>query len=223
MKIKAIITGATGMVGEGVLFECLNNGNVEKVLVIGRKTCGYSDPKLKEIIHKDFFDLSPVRSELEGYNACFFCLGVSSVRMKEAEYNNLTYNLTMTLARVLSELNPGMTFCYVSGAGTDSTEKGKRMWARVKGRTENDLKKLPFRQVFNFRPAFIRTFLPVKPTQTYYRTYKSVQWMFPVIKLLFPNSVSELQDIAMAMINVTMKGYEKNILEVKDINFAAGI
>jgi hypothetical protein len=223
MKIKAIITGATGMVGEGVLYECINNEEVEKILVIGRKPCGYSDSKLKEVIHKDFFDLSPIRSELEGYDACFFCLGVSSLGMKEDEYTHLTYNLTMNLAKTLSELNPGMTFCYISGAGTDSTEKGKTMWARVKGRTENDLKKLPFRQVYNFRPAFIRTFLPVRPTQAYYRTYKSVQWMFPAIKLLFPGSVSELKNIARAMINVTLKGYGKSILEVRDINNAASL
>src|SRR6266508_2253769 len=154
--IKAIITGATGMVGEGVLHICLNHPNVEQILVINRKPCGVQHPKLKEIIHTDFYNLSSIEDQLIGYNACFFCLGISSVGMKEADYFKVTYTLTMHVAETLSRHNPDMTFCYISGAGTDSTEKGRIMWARVKGKTENDLMKLPFRDVFAFRPGFIK-------------------------------------------------------------------
>jgi uncharacterized protein YbjT (DUF2867 family) len=154
-KIRAIITGASGMVGEGVLHECLLDPQVEAVLVIGRKPCGTVHPKLKEIIHADFFDISPIANQLSGYNACYFCLGVSSVGMKEPEYYRLTYTLTLNVAQTLSKCNPDMTFCYVSGASTDSTEKGRSMWARVKGKTENDLMKLPFKQVFAFRPGYM--------------------------------------------------------------------
>jgi len=217
-KLKVIITGATGMVGEGVLYECLQNSEVENILVITRKPCGYSHPKLKEIIHGDFLNVSPLSEQLSGYNACFFCLGVSSLGKKESEYTKLTYDLTINFAKSLAGLNPDMTFCYISGAGTDSTEKGKLMWARVKGRTENDLMKLPFKSVFNFRPAFIHTSLPIKPTQTYYSTYKYFVWLFPIMKLIAPNYVTTLKNIASAMIKVSLTGYSKNIIESKEIN-----
>ena len=156
MKIKAIITGATGMVGEGVLHECLLSPDVESVLVINRRPCGVSHSKLKEIIHKDFFDLSPIKDQLKHYNACYFCAGISSVGKKEDEYTRITYDLTMNFAKTLVELYPDMTFTYISGLGTDSTEKGKIMWARVKGKTENDLMKLPFKASYMFRPGFIQ-------------------------------------------------------------------
>jgi putative NADH-flavin reductase len=159
MKIKAIITGATGMVGEGVLHECLNHPDVESVLIINRKPYGLKHEKLKEIIHKDFFDLTLIEDQLSGYNACFFCAGVTSLGKKEEEYKRLTYNLTMnfaeTLVKVNGEKSKEITFCYVSGTGTDSTEKGKTMWARVKGKTENDLMKLPFKNAYAFRPGYI--------------------------------------------------------------------
>ena len=151
MKIKAIITGATGMVGEGVLHECLLHPDVESVLVINRKPCGVKHEKLKEIIHKDFLDLSAIEEQLAGYNACYFCAGVSSVGKKEDEYTRITYDLTLNFANTLVKLNPDMTFCYVSGVGTDSTEKGRSMWARVKGKTENDLLKLPFKAAYMFQ------------------------------------------------------------------------
>ncbi len=161
MKIKAILTGATGMVGEGVLRECLQHPDVEQVLVINRKPGGVTSeasarPKLREIIHTDFFDLTPIETELVGYNACFFCLGVSSVGMKEADYKRLTYDLTLHAAQLLARLNPDMMFCYVSGAGTDSTAQGRSMWARVKGATENALLQLPFRKAYMFRPGFLK-------------------------------------------------------------------
>ncbi len=216
-KLRVIVTGATGMVGEGVVHECLQNEAVETVLVITRNPTGTSHAKLKEIVHKDFFNLSTIANQLKGYNACFFCLGVTALGKSEDEYAKLTYTLTIGFAETLAKLNTDMTFCYVSGSGTDSSEKGKIMWARVKGRTENDLMKLPFKQVFNFRPAGIKTMLPVKPHQTYYTTYKYFSWIFSIVKLIAPNYVIDLKDIAQVMINVSLSGYSKNNIEVKDM------
>jgi len=216
-KLRVIITGATGMIGEGVLHECLQHSQVEKVLVITRQPSGYTHPKLSEIIHKDFFDISPLSDRLTGYNACYFCLGVTSVGKKEPEYTKLTYTLTMNFAGILAKLNPDMTFCYISGAGTDSTEKGKTMWARVKGKTENDLQKLPFKRVYNFRPGGIEPFLPLKPTHTYYKMYKYVKWVISAMKVIAPNFVITLKDLAAAMINASLIGYSKSVLEMKDM------
>jgi hypothetical protein len=213
INIKAIVTGATGMVGEGVLHECLLHPQVEAVLVIGRKPCGVVHPKLREIIYPDFFDLSPIEDQLSGYNACYFCLGVSSVGMKEPEYYKLTYTLTMHVAQMLSKLNPNMTFCYVSGGGTDSSEKGRSMWARVKGKTENDLMKLPFKQVFAFRPGYMHSTEGLKNTLPY---YKYISWMYPFFRMVLPQFVSTLAELGQAMINVTRFGYNKQILEIKD-------
>ncbi|MGN6638785.1 MAG: NAD-dependent epimerase/dehydratase family protein, partial [Mucilaginibacter sp.] len=168
-KIRAIVTGATGMVGEGVLHECLQHPQVDSVLIINRKPSGVSHSKLKEIIHKDFLDISAIEDQLSGYNACYFCLGVSSVGMKEPEYYRLTYTLTMNVAQTLSRLNPDMVFCYVSGASTDSTEKGRMMWARVKGKTENDLMKLPFKEVFAFRPGYMHPTPGLKNAISFYK------------------------------------------------------
>lgn len=212
-KIRAIVTGATGMVGEGVLHECLQSPEVEEVLIINRKPSGYTHPKLKEIIHQDFFDISPIKAQLKGYHACFFCLGVSSVGMKEEEYTKMTYTLTMHVAETLSKLNPDMTFCYVSGSATDSTEKGRSMWARVKGKTENDLMKLPFKAVYNFRPGYMHPTPGLKNTLPY---YKYLSWMYPVVRKFFPNYVSTLAELGQGMIKVATNGYEKHILEVKD-------
>lgn len=220
-KLKVIITGVTGMVGEGVLFECLHHPEVERVLVITRKSCGYSHPKLTEIIHSDFLDISSLSDRLTGYNACYFCLGVTSLGKSEAEYARLTYTLTLNFATTLATLNPDMTFCYISGVGTDSTEKGRTMWARVKGKTENDLMKLPFRQVYNFRPGGIEPFLPLKSSQTYYKTYKYLGWLFSLMKVIAPNLVITLKDLAAAMINASLTGYPKNILEMKDMKLLA--
>ena len=217
-NIKAIVTGATGMVGEGVLHECLQHPQVTEVLVIGRKPCGVIHPKLKEIIHADFFDLSSTQDQLKGYNACYFCLGVSSVGMKEPEYYKMTYTLTMHVAETLSKQNPDMIFCYVSGGGTDSTEKGNSMWARVKGKTENDLMNLPFKQVYNFRPGYMH---PTKGLKNVLPYYKYITWLYPFFRAVLPNFVSTLAELGLAMINVTLFGYEKQILEVKDIKIAA--
>lgn len=202
------------MVGEGVLHECLLSPDVEQVLVVVRKPSGITHPKLKEVVHKDFHNILPIESELTGYNACFFCLGVSSVGMKEPEYTQLTYDLTIHFATTLSRLNPGMTFCYISGAGTDSTEKGRSMWARIKGRTENQLMRLPFKKAYMFRPGYIH---PTKGLKNTLKPYRYISWMYPILKTFFPGSASTLREVGLAMINVTTKGYEKSILEVRDI------
>lgn len=214
MKIKAIITGATGMVGEGVLAEALRHPEMEKVLVINRKPCGVIDPKLTEILHKDFFDLSPVADQLKGYNACFFCLGVSSVGMKKEVYYSMTYTLTMHMAEILAKQNPDMVFCYVSGSGTDSSEKGKVNWARVKGKTENDLMKLPFKNVYAFRPGLM---LPEKGAKYIHGYYLLYRILYPPLRVLLPGFVSTLKEVATGMINSVLLGYEKPVLEVKDI------
>jgi uncharacterized protein YbjT (DUF2867 family) len=214
MKIKAIVTGATGMVGEGVLQECLVHPDVEKVLVINRKPCGLTNPKLTEILHADFFNLSAVAEQFKGYNACFFCLGVSSVGMKEDKYYSLTYDLTMHMAEILAKQNPDMTFCYVSGAGTDSSEKGKISWARVKGKTENDLMKLPFKKVFAIRPGFM---LPSKNAKNVAGYYAVFRFLYPGLRALFPKYVTTLKEVALAMINSVIYGYEKPVLEVNDL------
>jgi hypothetical protein len=218
-KIKVIITGSTGMVGEGVLLECLRHPDIGSVLVINRRNCGYSHPKLKEIIHHDFSDLRSLEDRLSGYDACYFCAGVSSVGMKEAEYSRLTYELTMSFAQTLSRLNQDMVFCYVSGAGTDSSEKGRMMWARVKGRTENDLMKLQFKNVFAFRPAFMK---PVPGQRNVLSFYKYILWLYPPLHALFPQYFGTLTDLGLAMIRCTVSGYEKKVLEVKDIAELAG-
>ena len=214
MKIKAIITGATGMVGEGVLSEALRHPDVEQVLVVNRKLCGVSHPKLKEVLVKDFFDLSSIEGQLSGYNACFFNLGVSSVGMKEPEYTHLTYDLTLNFAKTVVKSNPDMTFIYVSGASTDSTEKGSLMWARVKGKTENDLMKLPFKQVYAFRPGLMKPADDAKNVPSWGRY---ILWLYPVIHALVPGSACTLSEVGVAMINAVTKGYEKQVLEVKDI------
>jgi len=212
MNIKVIITGASGMVGEGVLYECLQYNDVEEILVIGRRSCGYAHPKLKEIVYSDMYNLSSIEDQLEGYDACFFCLGMSSVGVKEPAFTKVTYDLTMHFATTLSKLNPEMTFCYVSGRGTN--ENGKQMWQRVKGKTEADLMKLPFKQVYNFRPGVIKSTKGLKHTLP---LYKWLSWMLPIINTVAPKSVVSLRQIGDAMINATMIGYKKKILEVRDI------
>lgn len=214
MKISPILTGATGMVGEGVLHECLQHPDVEKVLVVGRRSCGVEHPKLTEIIHGDFYDFSAIESQLQPYNACFFCLGTSSVGKDESTFRQMTYDLTLKFATTVCRLNPGMTFCYISGAGTDSTEKGRLMWARVKGKTENDLMKLPFKKVYNFRPGYMQPTPGLKNALKYYRY---IAWMYPALRAVFPNQASTLKEMGLAMIHAVSKGYEKNIVEVKDI------
>jgi hypothetical protein len=213
MKIKAIITGASGMVGEGVLHECCQRNEVQEVLVVGRRSCGYTHPKIKEIVHSNLYDLSNIEDQLKGYNACYFCLGISSVGVKEPEFTKVTYDLTMRFAQTLSRLNPDMIFCYVSGRGTN--ENGKQMWQRVKGKTETDLTKLPFKGVYNFRPGIMK---PTKGLKNTLSLYKWTGWLIPIINTISPGSVLTLKQVGDAMINVTLKGYDTSILEVRDID-----
>jgi hypothetical protein len=215
MSIKAIIFGASGMVGEGVLLRALERPDVESVLVIGRRSCSIKHNKLKEIIHNDFYNYSAIEGQLVGYNACFFCLGVSSVGMSEKDYYHVTYDLTMQAASTMSKLNPDMTFCYISGTGTDSSEKGRLMWARVKGKTENHLMALPFKAVYLFRPGFMQ---PVKGQRNIKSIFKVVDFIYPFIKTLFPNSGCKLEDLGTAMIMSAKVGYSKHIIENKDID-----
>ena len=218
MKINAIITGATGMVGEGVLLECLNHPDVEQVLVINRKPGGVSHPKLREIIHSDFFNLAPIEQQLAGFNACYFCLGISSVGIGKEEYRHITYDLTLNVAQVLARLNPEMTFCYVTGAGTDSSEKGRIAWARVKGATENALLKL-FKKAYMFRPGFMKSTPGQKNLKSFYRY---IAWLYPIGRALYPKGFCTLQEVGLAMINAAIQGAPKQILEVKDIVALAG-
>ena len=213
MTNSVIITGATGMVGEGVLLECLADSRVARVLVINRKASGATHPKLVEIVHADFHDLSAIQSQLAGYDACFFCLGVSSVGMSEADYTRVTQDLTLEFGRTLARLNPDMAFCYVTGKGTDSTEHGKTMWARVKGRTENQLLRLFPRGVM-FRPGMMRA----KPGQKNLKGwYHALAWIYPIGRALWPSAFCTLQEVAQAMINAATVGSPKKILEVGDI------
>jgi hypothetical protein len=213
MTIKAIITGATSMVGEGVLLECPSHPEVDQVLVINRKPGGVSHPKLREIIHPDFFNLAPIASQLTGYNACFFCLGVSSVGMSQEEYRHITYDLTLSVARLLAGSNPELTFCYVTGAGTDSSERGRVAWARVKGATENALLRL-FHHGYMFRPGFMKPTPGQRNAKSYYQL---IGWLYPIGRALYPAGFCTLQEVGQAMINAVRKGYPKPILEVKDI------
>ena len=213
MKFKAIVKGATGMVGEGVMHECLLHPDVSEVLIINRRPSGFTHPKLKEIVHKDFQDLFPIASQLAGYDACFFCLGVTSIGKNEEEYTRLTHTLTMHMANILAGDSPDMTFCYVSGSGTDSTEKGRTMWAKVKGKTENDILKL-FKNGYAFRPGFMK---PTPGLKNALSGYKYLNWLFPILQKLAPKFVCTLKEVGLAMIHAVTKGYEKRTLEVKDI------
>ncbi|MEO6820317.1 MAG: NAD-dependent epimerase/dehydratase family protein [Ginsengibacter sp.] len=211
LPIKVIITGATGMVGEGVLFECLQNEHVTEVLIVSRRHYEMQHPKLKELIVPDFMKLDQFSENIKGYDACFFCAGVSSVGKKEDQFTYLTYDTTLAFARSLVKVNSNMVFTYVSGAKTDSTEKSKMMWARVKGRTETDLAKLGFKAEYNFRPGIIMPF----PAQKNWKPI--VKFLVKIIKTILPKSVLTLKEIGCAMINTVIIGYSKNVLEVSDI------
>ena len=216
--MKVIITGATGMVGKGVLLECLDHESVEKVLVIGRNPVDVSHPKLEELIHADFSDFSTAKEQLAGFDACFLCMGISSVGMKEEDFKMVTYDSTLALARELVTLNPGMTVTYVSGEGTDSSEKGRVMWARVKGKTENDLIKLGFKQAFMFRPGFIIPLRGIKSrTKAYQFVYDYFMWLVRLFKAVAPNAVVNTTQVGKAMINCALYGYNSIILKPKDI------
>ncbi len=212
--MKLILTGATGMVGEGVLHECIQRTDINQIPILSRKPLGTLHPKVKEILVNDFYNLTNIEAHLVGYDGCLFCLGTSSVGKTSEEFYKISYTLTMSLANTLVKVNPNMTFCHISGSGTDSTEKGRIAWARTKGKTENDLTKLPFKSVYNFRPSYLHPTPGMKNTLSYY-TY--VSWLYPFFKRIMPNSFCTLAQLGQAMINACIYGYEKQILEVKDI------
>lgn len=207
------------MVGQAVLRECLLDPNVERVLSIVRSSTGHSEPTLRELVHNDFFDFSAIEMELSGYDACFFCLGVSSAGMKEAEYRRVTYDITLAAARVLASVNPNMTFIYVSGTGTDSSEGGRSMWARVKGKTENDLLGLPFKAAYMFRPGVIVPLHGVKSKTTFVRVFYTVlKPVLPILYAFFPKYMTTTEQMGRAMVKVAREGAPKSILETADIN-----
>lgn len=221
--MKVILFGATGMVGQGVLRECLLDDGVEQVLAMGRSATGQQHAKLREAVHKDLLDYSAIEGTLSGYDACFFCLGVSSAGMSEQDYTRVTYDLTLAAARVLARLNPDMTFIYVSGTGTDSSEQGRSMWARVKGRTENALFGLPFKAKYMFRPGYIQPMHGiVSKTRLYRLGYAVMGPLYPVMKALFPKYVTTTEQVGRAMLRVAREGAPRTVLENSDINALAG-
>lgn len=217
--MRVIIFGATGMVGQGVLRECLVDAGVERVLVVGRSPTGVSNAKLDEIIHDNFLDYSAIETQLTGFDACFFCLGVSSIGMSEERYRHLTYDLTLAAATTLARLNPQMVFTYVTGAGTDSTEQGSRMWARIKGKTENDLLKLPFKAAYMFRPGAIQPLHGARSKTAWVQAvYTATRPLWSVLRRLFPQLVTSTEQIGRGMIRVAREGYPRRVLEMVDIN-----
>jgi uncharacterized protein YbjT (DUF2867 family) len=221
--VRVIIFGASGMVGRGVLLECFDDAGVTAVTAVGRTACGDSHPKLRELLHHDFFDYSAVEASLAGSDACFFCLGVSSAGMREAAYSRLTLDLTLAAAEAVVRGSPEAVFCYVSGAGTDSTERGRSMWARVKGRTENRLLAMPFRAAYMFRPGYIQPRRGIRSKTALYRAaYTVLGPFFPIWQALAPDAVTTTAQVGRAMIRVARDGHSSRILETRDINAIAG-
>jgi uncharacterized protein YbjT (DUF2867 family) len=218
--VKVILFGATGMVGAGVLHECLRDDRVHEVWAVQRSSSGTSHPKLRELIRTDFMDFGDALEDFHGADACFFCLGVTAVGKSEEEYSRLTFDLTLAAGRAMAEVTPGMTFCYVSGQGTDSSEKGRVMWARVKGRTENALLQLPLR-AYMLRPGYIHPMRGIRSKTRVYRVfYRLMTPVYPVLKRLTPNLVTTNETVGRAMIEVALRGYPTRVLEVRDINKA---
>jgi uncharacterized protein YbjT (DUF2867 family) len=222
--MNVLLFGATGMVGQGVLRECLLDPEVERVETVGRTGTRQVHPKLREVVHEDLWHYESIEPELAGFDACFFCLGVSSAGMKEADYARVTYDITMAAAETLARLNPGMTFIYVSGAGTDSSEQGRSMWARVKGKTENALVRLPFKVAFMFRPGFIQPLHGVRSKTASYRIlYSLMKPLLPLLRWAMPGSILTTEQIGRAMIVVAKSGAPKQILEARDISAIAPV
>jgi uncharacterized protein YbjT (DUF2867 family) len=220
--MNIVIFGASGMVGQGVLLECLRDIGVEHVLVIGRSSAGRQHDKLREVLVTDLFDVASYAGELTDLDACFFCLGVSSAGMSEAGYRRLSYDLTVAVAQELAARNSGLCFVYVSGAGTDSTERGRTMWARVKGATESALLRMPFRSAFMFRPGFIQPLDGIRSkTRAYRLGYVLMAPVMPLLRRTFPNSILTTREIGQAMLAVARNGWPRPVLEAKDIHAAA--
>jgi uncharacterized protein YbjT (DUF2867 family) len=218
--MRVIIFGATGMVGKGVLLECLDAARIDRVLLVSRHPIDVSHPKLREIVHQDFFHFVSIQSQFADADACFFCLGVSSVGMSQREYHHLTYDLTLAAATALASVAaPRLTFCYVSGEGTDSTERGRAAWARTKGKTENALLRLPFKAAFMFRPGYIQPLKGIRSkTRWYQAIYDVIGPFYPLFRRLLPRYVTTTVNIGRAMIQVAATGYSKQILSSADIN-----
>lgn len=212
--LKIVLTGATGFVGEGVLLTCLAQPAVQRVLSVSRTRSTITHPKLEQLIVPDFMQLAALEPHVRGYDACFYCAGISSSGLTEAAYTHVTYDTALHFARTLVQLDALMTFCHVSGAHADSSEHGRVMWARVKGKAENALAGLPFRKVYNFRPGFMR---PLPGQQHVQSFYKLMGRTYPVLNALFPRNVSTLEEVGLAMINSVLHGYPKSVLEVPDI------
>jgi uncharacterized protein YbjT (DUF2867 family) len=222
--MKVIIFGATGMVGQGVLRECLLDPEIEGVLTVGRRATGRNDPKLRELVLDDLHDYSAVTDKLAGYDACYFCLGIASAGMKEEDYRRITRDIPAAAGAALAALNPNLTFILVSGRSTDSSEKGSVMWARVKGAAENAIFALPCKGKYAFRPGLIQPLHGIKSRTTLYRVmYVIFSPLVPLLRALYPNSVSTTEQIGRAMLNVTRRGYPKQILETADIEAAANL
>jgi uncharacterized protein YbjT (DUF2867 family) len=220
--MKVMIFGATGMVGQGVLRECLLDADIEVVQTVGRSATGVKNAKLREIVHANLFDCTAIEADLSGFDACFFCLGVTSAGKSEADYTHLTYDLTLAVAQSLARLNPQvpprMTFVYVSGKGTDTSEQGRLMWARVKGKTENAILRLPFKAAYMFRPGAIQPMHGERPKVAAYRVlYNLTKPLIPALRKLFPNQILTTEEMGRAMIRVAHRGYSKNVLEPPDI------
>jgi uncharacterized protein YbjT (DUF2867 family) len=217
--MRVLLFGATGMVGQGVLRECLLDPDVESVMIVARSATGQQHAKLRELLHNDFLDYSPIEEQLSGFDACFFCLGVSSAGMSEENYRRITHDFTLAAAQVLARLNPNMTFIYVSGTGTDSSESGRSMWARVKGKTENDLLRLPFRAAYMFRPGLIVPLHGIQSRTGLYRAfYALLTPLLPFLNARFPKYVTSTEQIGRAMLKVAKQGWPKRVLETSDIN-----
>lgn len=217
--MNVMLFGATGMVGQGVLRECLLDADVAQVLCVGRRATGLQHPKLRELVVPDMLDYSAVQKELVGYDACLFCLGVSSVGMSEEDYRRVTYDITLAAARLLERLNPQMSFIYVSGAGTDSSERGPRMWARIKGETENALMRLPFKAAYMFRPGFIQPLHGVRSKTALYRwIYLLARPVFSLVRLVAPNRVTTSEQLGRAMLVAAKRGAPAPLVEMPDIN-----
>jgi uncharacterized protein YbjT (DUF2867 family) len=220
--VKVLLFGATGMVGAGTLLECLADSRVTSVLAVTRSPTGRTHPKLREVLHADFFNYESLRGDFAACDVCFFCLGVSSIGLKEADYTRLTYDLTMAAARVMAQVNPKMTFCYVSGVGTDSSERGRTMWARVKGRTENALLGLPFKAAFMFRPGYIQPIGDVQSKTGWVQTaYDILAPFYPLVHRLLPDNTTTTAILGRAMIQVALGGYSKSIVYSRDMNSLA--
>jgi len=216
--MKAILFGATGMVGQGVLRECLLDPDVESVVTVGRAPTGQKHEKLRELVHANLLDFSAIEGELSGHDACFFCLGVTSAGTSEQEYERITYRIPVAAAQTLVKLNPGMTFVYVSGSGADSSEKGRTMWARIKGKAENALLAMPFRATYVFRPAFIQPLHGIRSrTKLYNAMYAVLGPLYPVVKAIAPGYATTTEQLGRAMIAVARRGFAKRILESQDI------